>query len=221
MPISCDATAFYYGTVTVTRMYVGTTVVWPCYDCDIPDVELLDPVYADALMYVPTVCYATSGPSKLSDKVSEIELTKGPAYVGIWSITFGTVDKTWGFYPPAEEDIGEIMVEAELPNIDNVGVTKSAVSFYITVNNEIPVADEGLLLVVDNLEVEVVASVFGGTQILARANRATPDPPLEVQASTDLPLDTEVKIIVDFYHDLTTDRLVIYYDGLIVGEILG
>lgn len=218
MPVSCEVVKFYYGTDgLLDRLYAGTVMIWPCWNCSIVDSEFASPQYSDALMYVPKVCPPiTPGfDFEITDAVSHIEMTRGDAYNGL----FDYDDVTWGFEPPIDSSVyGETIVEAELPAVvDKVGVETSSVSFYLELFDDLTVDEEGLIIKVEDMEIELVASVFGGTQVLARIP-GTPDP-VEVQATTDLLLNNKMRVIVVYDKAVTPHKFTIYYNENVVGEV--
>lgn len=230
MPRSCEADAFYLGSVIVTRVYVGDhNQVWPCFDCSIPDVELLDPEYNDALMYAPQVCPVMGGPfeDQIKEKVSGIELTQGDAFNGVYSISVSPGDDaTWGFFPPAgEEGIGEVIVEAELDAVEDVvGTLTSSVSFYIEISADIDDADDGLLIQVGLMFIHIIEYTdieASGTKIRAVVpNPTIPDPfeTIEVESFNFLGIDEETKVTVDYNISETAKTLSLYYNDIKVGE---
>lgn len=216
MPKLCEATALYLGSVgPIARVYNRNQMIWPCWNCSIVDPEFAKSTYLDALMYVPKVCIPiTAGVEfEIKDAVHFIPITPGDAYNNMFNYS----GVTWGFSPPVDSDLyGEVVVEADLPAIvDTVGVVDSSVSFFLEIDEEIGVDDVGVLVKVEDMEIELRASAFGGTQILARVP-GTPDP-IEVQSTTDLTLDKKTLISIAYQVGI---RLTIYYDYEKVGETL-
>lgn len=220
MPITCDVDRFYYGTDgLLDKLYAGDVLVWPCYNCDTHDPVYARARYSDALLYIPKICIpmSTGAEYLIEDAKSNVQLDKGPAYNGLWSVALA--GQTWGFMPPVTAQIGELIVEGELPTtIDIIGNLTSSLSFYLTLTDDISTDDQGILMRIAGMEVELIPSVFFGTTILARVDRSGDS--LEIQSTTDLPLDEEIEIIVYYKKDPPHDMLRIYYGSEIVAEVI-
>lgn len=220
----CDVDRLYAGDQEIFKVYAGSVLVWPCYDCTVEDPEYADEFYDDAVLYIPKVCLApqVSAAPQIKDAWPNVLLPPGPGYSGIWSVDGDNV--TFGFNEPdVPEKYGQIIVEEESLWLPGFGINSSAsVSFKITIEELIGLEQNGLLIQVNGLEVHLNGYEFFPPAIRARALREGLFFPIETVATHSLPIGEEVHVIVTYENigDFDFERLRIYYDGEIEAEYI-
>lgn len=220
----CDVDRLYAGDQEIFKVYAGSVLVWPCYDCSVEDPEYADEFYDDAVLYIPKVCLAPqlSAEPQIKDAWTNVLLTPGPGYSGVWSVDDD--DLTFGFNAPdVPEKYGQIIVEEESLWLSGFGINHSAsISFKITIEEIVGLEQDGLLIEANGLQVYLFGYEFFAPSIRARALREGLFFPIETVALHELPVDEEVHVIVTYENlgDFDFERLRIYYDGEIEAEYI-
>ena len=216
----CDVDHLKMGTTNLVKVYAGSVLVWPCYDCTVEDPEYADEFYSTAVLYVPKVCIPTQdwAPYIVKDAWPNLELPLEAGYNGMWSVD--SANQTFGFNAPDAPRYDQTIVEEDSLWLTGFGRDiECSVSFFIT-SDEVGLDCDGLLFNVDGLEISLNGYEFFNPAIKARALRSGLFFPIEVVAIENLPDGDEVHVIVTYEDNDALTRLRIYYDNVMVGEYL-